>query len=524
MKWLWYLKYLKLFLIGLWISCFMGLGVNSVNAWTVNIVGLDKFTSEYDSNYKIWFLKWGAVLSEFLWQWKSLAALNWNTFFWWASNWQPYFYSNWNFQGFFGEYWSCDEITWSVYSPSWCSSLPITWDYKTVFKSFFGKVVAWDFAYYDYSNYDSSTANGYTHRHIAQFCWSSHEIWKSLCFRYADCRISQWSACNWLNFWSMVDSQSLSDLTFANIPLSYLSYAPWQAGYDWGWNIDGWSQNIDNLWTLTGDTVNVDCKKSLAFQWYRANGYKTRMCYSSYWNTDDLYTWPWDAAWYALTWVNIEDVWFNTAWYRRNWSTWTSMAYSDWFDYWRKTYEVHKNNPEHTNPFLWVPVAIFTLMWNVESYALPYSNASILEFCDLSLFTADYSAPYTWIAQNVVCNLSAIDIVEINAINGSNPDDGLPWYWDSYYSWRNWTIWSSWEGITNREGFSTIPWIWSWQAEELSWLNVYTDWKTFQNNIFNLLKSSFKYVGGSWTSSSPLLPSYIIIALCWIVLFRFISH
>ena len=284
------------------------------------------------------------------------------------------------------------------------------------------------------------------------------------------------------------------------------------------WFINGWSYTWENNqvgWNVVNNSAPT---KSLALQWYRCNWYKTRMCYSSYWNTDDLYTGPWNASAYDLTWVDIEDVWFNSAWYRRNWTTWSSMWYSEWFSYWRKTYNVYKQNPQHTNPFLGVPVSIFTLMWNVNSYWNPYTDASILDFCDLSLYTANYNAPYTWVAYNAVASMSPIEMVDCQTANWLNPDDWYPGDW--YTNWTVGPVGSSWDWITNRTWYHDKPWIsTTWQIATWNDLNNFDDWTTFLNNFFNTLSDRFEYSNNSWTVR---FPTYIIVFLCAVILFKFL--
>ena len=500
--------------IFLWLFVWFVWLISFSNAKTQEI-WLDRYPSTENSNYSIWFLKWWGLLSSYLWTAKSVLAINNDVLFWRAPNWQPYFYSPW-FQWFFGEYFACDELTWLDSVPKNCSSIPITWDFQVIWKGFFDQVKAWDYAYYWYTYWNNSSVNWFYYRAHIQVCWSSHEIWNSLCFWYNRHNSSQWSTTP--DVWSLVNSQNLSNFNFGLLSSSWIWYAPWQAWYDWWWNIDWWSTEV-TPWFVTWDVMLSECTKQKALAWYRANGYKSRMCYSSYWNNTDLYTWPWDAVWYALTWTDVLDVWFDTWDYRRNWLTGEAMWYDEWFSYWRNTYNVYKKNSQHTNPFLGVPVSIFTLMWNVDAYGLPYNDQSVLEFCDLSLYTADYNAIYTGVASSVVCSMSTTEYLDAVTTNQLNPDWGYPWYMWSSVSWTVTAIWSSWDWVTNRPWFHNIPWS-SWSASQ-SWLSTYQDWVSFQNWYFNLLKDNFSYPEWTW---DWIVPFYIIIALCWLVFFRFLSH
>ncbi len=517
-KCFWFWKLLKqLFIISL-ISCFGLLGSSFVNAWTVQSVWLDKYNSEYNSAFKVWFIKWGWVLTEYLWTAKSVLALNSNVLFWWAENWQPYFYAPW-FQWFFWQFYTCDVLTWTD-SPiaNHCQATTLTDDYKGIFKSFFSKVKQWDYAWYDYYYLDTSSWNWYNRQKRIQVCFSSEEIWSSLCFRYSSCQVSSnLSFCDSRNYWSLVNSQNLSNLTFANIPRSYISYAPWQAWYDWSSNIEWWSVSVE-IQPITWDTMNVSCSKSRALEWYRCNWYKTRVCYAWYWNNSSIFDWTPAYDDFQLTWLSIADVWFDTAWYRSFWNTWDWLWYNHWFSYWRNIYDVHRRKPELDNPFVWVPVSIFSLFWNVSVYWKSYDDRSILEFCDLALYTADLNTEYTWVASNVVCSMSPIELVDCQLSNFNNPDDWLPWYWNS--SWTVSAIWSSWKWITDR--FWTRQSFTSWDIQSWESLTFIWDWKSFENNFFNDLKAGFIYPDSNnliW-----VLPRYIVMFFCAIIFFRFLGH
>ena len=525
-KWDWYWKLLKQWFFTLLISCFILLGGSFVNAWKFQVIWLDTVNSIYNSQYSLWFLKWWTVNTSYLWYTKSVLALDSNRLFWWATNWKPYFY--WpNFQWFFNWYYACDEITENTTSISNCSFISFDWDSKTILKWFFWQVLPWDYAYYNY-DYTYSSASCQVIRKDISVCFSSHTVWNSVCFKQTSCYdwCQGWQyACNtWCSDrggcgWELVDSQNLTNTTFSNIPDSWIGYAPWHALYDWVISWD--SQNVSQ-WNLTWDVMTLDCTNRKAFNWYRANWYKTRMCYSSYLNNQDIYNGAWSVGAFALTWTDILDVWFDTWSYRRYWGTWSGMSYEDWFAYWRKTYEVYKKNSDMDNPFVGVPVSLFTLMWNVDSYWLPYSNGSIIEFCDLSLYSDnELDSVYTWLASSVVCSMSSNEYLDVVVSNQLNPDDWYPWYLGSSINWTITTIWSSWDWITNRAWYHTMPWS-SWSS---SWVSLdtttYQDWTTFQNTFFNLFKKSFKYPEWSW---NWFLPSYIIIFLCWIIFFRFLRH
>ena len=376
-KCFWYWKLLKQFFIISLISCFGLLGSSFVNAWTVQTVWLQDSPSIYDNQYNLTFLKGGSFKSMFLWQWKGVLALNSWALSWRMPDWNLYFQAPW-FQWYFWQYASCDEITWLNYTPSNCSYNTITWDYVDLYKNFFKNVVAWDYVYYDYVWYDHDIRY---ENYSIYICFSSHSIWKSICF------IRDYNYFQWVNrdFWTLINSQNF-DYTFASIPQSLLWYAPWQAGYNWWWNIDWESVEVSQS-QLTWNTMYANCSKRMAFEWYRANGYKTRMCYSSWSNNNEIFSWKgsdWSSN-FVLTGLTYDDVYIDTANLYRFWNTGAIMSDVSWLDYWRKSFEVYNryynNQVNVNNPFNGVPVSLFMLMWNVYTYWKPYNSASIVEFC-----------------------------------------------------------------------------------------------------------------------------------------------
>lgn len=505
---------IKKILLWLWLAFLSFINFN--NAWNVQLIWLSSYPSIYDNNYDITFLKWWWFITNYLWYWKNVVALESKVLFWWAENWQPYLYSP-IWQWFFDRYYSCDELTGLDSVPTNCTSLFMTWDFKWIFKGFFSSVNAWDFVYYNYDNVSFSTSQCWYRKKQFQMCFSSSNYHKSICFAVvpASCYYwCQWWAwyCNNVFWWNFVNSQNLwSNTDFTSISSNWFSYAPWQAWYDWSSNIDWWSQNVINS-AITWNVTYSTCTNSKALSYYKIQWYNDKLCYSSYWNNTDIYSSPWSVSDYSLTWLDISEVWLDTAWYRRYWNTWSALPYNDWFQYWRKSFEVYNGSYNSSwtisNPFVWVPVSLFTLFWNVYSYWLAYNNQSIIEYCDLLLFT-NPNNPYEWILWDLPCNYSAIDILA----------DTI---WVHADSWEV-VKWSSWEWILNRPWYHLDLWRNSWSVSSWnsSWLSYFWDWKSFINNSFNLLSDSFRFPD---RDSRWIIPSYILVFMFALILFRFISH
>lgn len=207
----------------IWLS-FIGFS----NAWFVQTVWLEESPSIYNSNYNLTFLKGGGLLSSYLWQWKPILALSWNVLFWRTNEGMPYFqWWTWtSFQWYFWQYASCDEITGFDYSATNCSFENITWDYQNLFKNFFKNVKARDYVYYDFAP-KNQWPNYYSYK--IYVCFSSHSIWKSLCFIRHYNRAS--NAPYTTDKWNLTNSKGYN-YTFWTIPTELIWKAPWQVWYN----------------------------------------------------------------------------------------------------------------------------------------------------------------------------------------------------------------------------------------------------------------------------------------------------
>lgn len=502
-KCLWYWKLLKLSFFGLLTSFFTIFVGSSVNAsWQSSYIWLDSTVSEVNSSFKYTFLKWWAVLSELLWYSRSVLALdNW-VLFWWTPNWLPYFYLEWGAwiptaQGFFDRYFVCDVLTWWL--PQNCNlwwNISLTWDNQvlfSVFKNFFQQVNRDDLALYQYEKYSFDWSSWWKVNYI-NVCFSSQSIWNSICFNWWICDSNSNRYCTSVRG-AWTSSQNYENLTFSNLSSNSIWYAPWQVWYLGGWNIDGWSEVVESA-PITWDVMLKTCTKSRALDWYIRNWYNQNMCYSSYWNNIDIFSGAWSVHDFSYTWTYIRSVWQDTNTYRREWQIWSSMDYLTWFKYWRNTYEIYQNRSDSLdNPFVGVPVSLFMLFGNITQYWRPYESDSILDFCTLLTYS-DLDTPYSWFYSSQICSQSALDMV-------------ADIYWIHASGWQL-VAWSSWVWITNR-----VP---------ISWDVLFSWWEmqdslSFQNNIFNLLKSVFRYPDENW---NRFLPEFLVIWFIWIVFFRLI--
>lgn len=463
---------------------FVLFGFSFSSAYKIQPVGIDSFPSVNDVNYNVTFLKWGWVLTNYLWYSKSVLALDWGTFFWWAPNWLPYLYYGpyRNYQWFFNYFEVCSPITWLDSLPSDCSWSPLnTWSLELL-QNFFSKVVAWDYVYYNYSAWTDSSARWWQNIKI---CFSSSEVWKSLCFS---------EACNYNNAdicWShLSNSQWYSNLTFASIPQNSIWYAPWQNWYLWQFN---WNTDWSTQWTInnqiTWDYVYWTCTNKEILVLLETEGYNSYICY---WWLDDFSLYDSSVSYNPIpwSWLSILQIWWDSS--ARAWNTFT-----DWFIFWNWLYKDTSNN--------------YTAMW--ESYPAVYrtyfqlynqykgsvlDSRTILEYCNLKLSDIDlntsaggYFAPYC----------KTVNYEKQVWIRQSRLD---------------WTIYS--EGVYTGDVPISVNW---WGVWNMSWLEIQSDWLKFIQDYFNILKAKLSTNYSDWFSG--IIPGYILIFLFAIILFKFLS-
>lgn len=473
--------------------------------------------------------KWN-LLTTYFWVWKRVFQIqNW-TYFIRTPNSLPYMvvssFVDWAIkkttQWYVNTYLLCDFMDystwWSASNPQNCVKYNMNdWQFETVATRILNSLNnGWYYAY----NYigSKSTVNGWNvYNWELSLCFSSSEFNKSICFYggvwSSYCAVVGASRCSQLTYdfynWTcwgygstfgpyctqsnLSNSQSLSP-NFDWIPNSAIWLPPWN------WNIVWWS-TTDWVALVDWDVIYSECKVRNALNWYHFNWFSDKLCY---WWLNDFSVVTWVVA-IPSSGLDVEEIWFNTASLNYYWvESDTPLSYSKWFDYWRYWYNIYKKNSDSIeNPFHWTPTVLFTYFSFIDLYWLQYTTENILNYCQLSLYTDDVNAPYTWLNSNTICNASLISYVDQSV---------------SSQLWVDPVVGSSWEGITDRPQFADDkPWSW-WNS--LPFSTWFQNWVSFQNNFFNLLSQSFKFP--QW-SRSPALPDYIIIALVWLLFFRFIK-
>lgn len=485
---------------------------------TFQTVWLTKQQSSFNSNYDLWFLKGWTVLTDFLWQSRSVLALDNNLLFWWHVNWRPYFY--WpSWQWFFTYFDSCPEITYTwdnfVFDMSQCSRTSISWlNYIDYFKWFFSKVKDDDFVYYDYRNEHGGV--NYTYYYYSTIiCWSSSEIWRSMCFDYNSCYYGwpNWwyNRCSMSDWWWFEDSLWYNNLSFWSVPSSDIWYAPWTNNYNNNWFIP-W--DWDTFWSWNTETIPSDVENYIKYYedlYWR----KESMCYVWVWDSflDVPY---WSGGISFAEWRGATIFWlyyhlYNTFWDNivyNVWSfinAWTNNLYNS---YKSDPYYIQYNWPWDNStviyswwfPFLNNSLAIYFMADNLNSYDNTENNwEGVVVYCNLKLNKENYE---NWSLDFSDFEEKIPDHIKKNVERHTNDSN----------NWRDWysspTLWSGsiWDNLV-QSGYN-IP-------KDLNPTDLFSDfyWK------INWLITNFNPATRDW-----IIPLWIIYPMLFLILFRIMRH
>ena len=504
--------------------CFLWSSVLAVSydeAWqTIGLVGLTSYPSSINSNYSIWMLKWWWLLSSYLWVSKSVIAFDKSRLFWRSSNWYPYAYLKSNvwagdIEWFFDRYYSCDLMTWEDLNNCTYTMIDYSWSTdefdKQVFITFFDTVDQWENFYLSTQDQRYVWATWSYSRNFIRVCWNSEEIWKTFCFMGWRCG---WWHSNCNTFWNLVNSQHLKEqfsgwFDYWLLAQSWISYAPWQAWYGGGWNIE-WSSNTSINVSMTWNLLyNNSCTNwyvvSEVSRWY---WWINNICYAWTYNTWLINDW---VAYVPVeTWLSYRDVYklYN------EWSYWYYSNYSDWFNSWADTMKRYKLWRVQFDIFNWQPFYLYAYFNKLyESAWIDWSvsreSYDVVNICNLALYS-DYNEPYKWSYFSDVCS----------SFNSSSDSPVVT-------TWEIWTIddeeiippWFDVSPGQNTSSWMIVSVDWSWT---LSWnTNQNFDWKNFINDFYQKLQSVFQK---PINTATWIIPWYILVFLVAIILFRFIQH
>lgn len=466
----------------LWISySFAIVTWEVVNNWS-------SINSMYDRNYNIMVNNRWLLYTTYQWMnWKQvLMFYKWN-YFTWTFQWLPYIsinlYSDDNqFQWVVSNFLLCDELNqWDL--PTNCAGydyLTQSWYALNIIKNS-NKRFYW--TYYQDRWWADATK-------WPIFCFSSSEFELSACFYWcfhANCW-SYWDHIWWFSPYRNLWENLWLGLDLANIDQSKLWSYPW--AFVW-WDTV-WSTDVNYNTSISWDYTYWTCTYKEIIDYAEYYWYNEYLCYA--WSSDrNNYDPTQTYQFIPWTWVDLPTLYNYT-------KDWKSLF--DWFKYWRWMYNWSTWNVDNA---LWQqqPVVLRLRFYAFATYwwdTLWWIEA-VHEYCLMKkMVTGDaLNWKYTWTKFKNTCWA----IVEQKA--------NWTYLNDSSYSWS-----LSWSSV---DVPVSVNWLWVWN---LSWWNV-SDPLSFLQNFFNQLKTSLN-TNSFWNTWEWFIPWYIIIALLWLIIFRFLSH
>lgn len=472
--------------------------------------------SYWNTNYDIWVIKKGRFISTYLWLSKNVLALDNQKLYFWNNWWLYFFDDTFSLQWYLQYMTSCDEITlsWDLQN---CWSPTVVGLYDEVVWNFINSLIPWDWVMVEqYPSYNLGCGGWCTYnRFYTRVCFSSSTYHHTLCFLwdYSDYNAAWYEASYPL--WSSLGLASTT--TFWNIDRNLLSEPPGFTVWD---NIE-WSSNTSENVSLTWNLLYNKCTN-----WYVIN--KIR---SVYWSEIDRVCYAWTTNTWLITSENVDQISSIFHWTPKQWLDF-KMLYqltSNWesrnnrFRSYEYEMLLFKEWRVWINPFIWRPIALYSYfdilyynwnLWRTSSddgpdWMGPYF---ILNYCKLSY--TDLDSEYKWSYFSSYCSdLSYSDpwqIIDEWTNNWSwqvdNDDEVLPPWFDN---WNNNVTWS-WTAVS-------VDWSWvlSWES------NKNYDWITFINDMYQKLQQNFlkPYNWITW-----IVPSYILVFLLALILFRFLQH
>lgn len=315
-KWLWYLKSLKL-LSSIWLIGFFGLWVSSfASAYIIPIWSYwTNMINSTTQNYDIQITTNWTFLTQHLWVTKKLLYIYnpWNIlqYAFWSDNWLIYWIYNSSNQGYFKQYFLCNSAVstnWN-FNSSDCTLNVIdltnySWQVE-VYKSFFWSLTTDDNLFYsDFMIYNWSW--------LPWFCVWNSSIWKSMCFIFNSYSI------DWVIWTRVLENLDINVSSYWNIESELLFNPPTVSSGGWWWNSD----SSNNSWILYS---NQNVYNSLYKKWYRK-----QLCYWWFWLNDLFMTWSSSFSWIvAWSGANVFEL-FNTYSWWLDFNTWYDNNYLDY--------------------------------------------------------------------------------------------------------------------------------------------------------------------------------------------------
>lgn len=470
LKWLWYLKSLKLLssilligFFGFWVSSFVNA---SFSLW---IVWQDA-TSVENQNYDISILANYEFKTTFWWVNKRLFSPSQNYIWWWWTTWNMHYsnvYFTTKYNWIVKYFYLCDYIE-TLTNFSNCTKYLYSSNLEVV-KNILNNVSAGDtffygeaWSYMDFNAVSVQSLNQTIVFPVMAIQTSStpsqnssiSAIWIS--FNWNDCNNiqSNWWICNLDNY----DNSIWYD--FSTLPNNLIWVSPWFPAWWW----DSWTWD-SNTWVFY---TNQNVYNSLYNKWYRK-----QLCYWWFWLDDLFLTWSssfsWIVAWSGATvfdLFNIYSWWldFNT-WYDNNYLDYIYLKeFRDYYEYsnfldkskwlvwlWLVRDSFFKWSDFNTSNYKFFCNLVINFPWSIDT-----SSDSALSFLDNSLsenlisdiiWDIDILIPTSW---------SALGFTIQNLCDSWDLSGALC-SWD--FSWYNSDLWGS---IQNSRNTWSLSWIKEW--------------------------------------------------------------
>lgn len=461
------------------------------SAWYVEQVW-QFYPSQYNNQYNIQVINKWSFLTQFLWTTKDVFLMDSQNFFIWddvgniyvhRDTYTPSYWHSYH-EWFVDYYFSCDVLTWWSSSPANCTASSVDSSTPELYSNFLKTVNSSDYYYYNLRNiwcYSSICASQ------IMLCVSSSSLDKSLCWAWW----FWWPGASCPDLWWVCPSYSNSQW-FWEINFWSLNWYPSPAV---DWSID-WSSSVSDNVLLSWNVLFSSCSN-----WYIIKEVESispelfYWCYAWSFNTWSLENWQ-NYIWFVNTWLTLRELYQLT----KNW-----WSFSDWFNSNLDQINRYKLWQVGVNPFIWSPVALYTyfdILWS--KWINSYYKDDLVNYCNLKLYS-DYNSEYQWSHFSYLCKKLSVNDTDSNyddvSVDYGDYDDDLN---DVSNNISSWVV------------------IWVDRSGTLSWdSNKNFDWKTFINNVYQKLQENYKkpFRNAVW-----IIPSYILIALCGLLLFRFLSH
>lgn len=459
-----------------------------VNLTTVNVG--ETVSSVYNNSYSMLVNRYWLFLTQYVWIWKQVLMYNNYDYFFFNNNWLPYMSHSAYWTNYTHDQWSpidyllCDEIWiwWTTVSN--CDRkiyTANTWVVSRIMKNL---------STFSYWTFVQSNAVNENYQWWL-YCFSSSSLWKSICFYWCS-HTNCWTTTT-DSIWWYVPTKNLSSSanlwsSLESIPNDVLGYYPWafEGGY-LDWSSDVWIVDY-TTWDYYYSTCTYkDLFNQLEYYWYNQ--------YLCYWWMDnrDLYDPTVTYTVYPWQWLTLAQIYT----YTNEWK-----SYQEWFNYRRHMYLDYTWNVDNA---LWQqkPAVMYQWFWLYVKYWWDQLEfPAVHEYCLMKqMITWDaINWKYWWTYFKNTC--------------WSIIQQKLNWTFlnDSSYTWP-----SSWDYV-----YETVVWVNRNNVWENSWSTVVSTPINFLQNFFDTLKANMN-TNNFWTWSW-FIPWYIIIALLWLIIFRFLSH